>query len=180
MIATAPGFNPDSKLYRPPSHFFRGSLGRFATGVAVVTYDAVPPDGAPERRGITVNSFTSVSMDPPLVLVSIQRTVNSHQLLAGRPFTINVLGAEQQALATHFAGRPSLDPIWTEGAVAPRLAGALSHFECTPWAEYEGGDHTLFLGEVQHFDYRPGAALGFVDGRFVTIAELDRGHEDLL
>ncbi|HWM33198.1 MAG TPA: flavin reductase family protein [Pseudolysinimonas sp.] len=180
MIATAPGFDPASKLYRPPSHFFRGSLGRFATGVAVVTYDAVLPDGSPERRGITVNSFTSVSMDPPLVLVSIQRSVTSHELLSGRPFTINVLGAEQQALATHFAGRPSTGPVWLEGDHAPRIAGALSHFECTPWAEYDGGDHTLFLGRVQHFDYRSGPALGFVDGRFVTIAELDSGHEDLL
>ncbi|MEO8261995.1 MAG: flavin reductase family protein [Pseudolysinimonas sp.] len=180
MIATTPGFNPDSKLYRPPSQFFRGSLGRFATGVAVVTYDAMSTDGTQKRHGITVNSFTSVSMDPPLVLVSIQRTVRSHELLSGRAFTINVLGAEQQSLATHFAGRPGVEPVWTEGEVAPRISGALSHFECTPWAEYDGGDHTLFLGEVRHFDYRTGAALGFVDGRFVTIPELDSGHEDLL
>lgn len=180
MIATAPGFEPDSKLYRPPSHFFRGSLGRFATGVAVVTYETRSTDGERTRHGITVNSFTSVSMDPPLVLVSIQRTVNSHDRLSGRAFTINVLGAEHQGLATHFAGRPGAEPVWTDGEFAPRLTGALSHFECTPWAEYDGGDHTLFLGQVQHFDYRAGAALGFVDGRFVTIAEPDGGHEALL
>ncbi|HEU4806996.1 MAG TPA: flavin reductase family protein, partial [Homoserinimonas sp.] len=98
MIATAPGkggFRPESRLYRSREHLFRGSLGRFATGVAVVTFDTSTGSvqgtstgsvqgtstgsvqAAPHRRGrhgITVNSFTSVSMTPPLVLVSIART----------------------------------------------------------------------------------------------------------
>lgn len=169
-----PSFRPESSLYRPPSHHFRGSLGRFATGVAVVT---VAADG--QRHGITVNSFTSVSLDPPLVLVSIQRTASSHALLAGRPFTVNILGAEQQSIAMHFAGRPNAEPNWLDGSYAPRLAGALSHFECTPWAEYDGGDHTLFLGRVEDFDYRSGDALGFADGRFVTIREPLTGHEEM-
>src|SRR5213596_2864908 len=83
------------------AHHFRGSLGRFATGVAIVTFD-----GVTKRHGITVNSFTSVSMDPPLVLVSIARTTTAHDELAGRPFTVNILGAEQRQLAMHFDGRP--------------------------------------------------------------------------
>lgn len=180
MTVTGSGsFRPDSALYRPPTHFLRGSLGRFATGVAVVTFDAAEDDGSLRRQGITVNSFTSVSMEPPLVLVSIQRSVRSHDLLAGRPFAINVLGAEQQNVALHFAGRPVVDPVWIEGRWAPRLAGALSHFVCTPWATYDGGDHTLFLGEVQEFDYRSGDALGFVHGQFCTIPEPSLGHEAL-
>ncbi|NYE21152.1 flavin reductase (DIM6/NTAB) family NADH-FMN oxidoreductase RutF [Microbacterium immunditiarum] len=179
MTSSIRPFRPDSALYRPPVHFFRGSLGRFATGVAVVTFDAEESDGRSRRQGITVNSFTSVSMDPPLVLVSIQRSVRSHDLLAGRPFAINVLGAEQRVVAEHFAGRPSLDPVWIEGRFAPRLCDALSHFECTPWAAYDGGDHTLFLGEVQEFDYRRGDALGFVNGQFCTIPEQTSGHEPL-
>ncbi len=179
MMTSSRSFRPDSALYRAPAQFFRGSLGRFATGVAIVTFDAVEADGRPRRQGITVNSFTSVSMDPPLVLVSIQRTVRSHDLLAGRPFAINVLGAEQHEVAMHFAGRASLDPVWIEGRVAPRLAGVLSCFECTPWAAYDGGDHTLFLGEVQEFDYRSGDALGFVNGRLCTIPESAEGHESL-
>ena len=178
MIAAAPhagSFGPESKLYRPKQHHFRGSLGRFATGVAVVTFDG--PSG---RHGITVNSFTSVSMDPPLVLVSIARTTRAHDELTGRPFTVNVLGAEQEAIASHFAGKPTAEPLWVEGETAPRLSGVLSYFQCTPWAVYDGGDHTLFLGEVQDFDYRAGDALGFVNGRFTTIPEYLLGHEALL
>jgi flavin reductase len=168
-------FAPESSLYRPLQHYLRSSLGRFATGVAVVTFDA------PGRRhGLTVNSFTSASMDPPLVLVSIQRSVRAHDLLRDRSFTVNVLGAEQQQLAMHFAGKPALEPAWVEGEHAPRLAGVLSYFECTPWAQYDAGDHTLFLGEIATFDYRSGDALGFVDGRFIAVPEQLLGHEALL
>ncbi|MER5390404.1 flavin reductase family protein [Saccharopolyspora sp. NPDC002686] len=155
---------------RLPAQQFRGCLGRFATGVAVVTFDGLDGTGATKRHGLTVNSFTSVSMDPPLVLVAIQRSVRAHGLLAGRPFTVNVLGAEQRDVAMHFAGKPNVEPVWTEGEHAPRLANAAAWFECTPWAEYDGGDHTLFLGGVESFDHRRGDCLGFVDGSFVTIA----------
>lgn len=177
-FAQSPAFAPESPLYRPPAHFLRGCLGRFATGVAVVGF--TQPGGGP--RGITVNSFTSVSMDPPLILVALQRTVPSHDLLRGRCFTVNVLGAEQRELALHFAGkpRPSLRPVWADGEHAPRIAGSLCYFECTPWAEYDGGDHTLFLGEVRRFDYREGDALGFVNGQFATILQGAPGHEALL
>lgn len=157
------------------THRFRGSLGRFATGVAIVTFD-----GAAGRLGITVNSFTSVSMEPPLVLVSIARTAKAHDGLSGRPFTVNILGAEQRHLATHFAGRPGPEPRWVEGGTAPRLAGVLAYFECTPWAEYDGGDHTLYLGEVVNFDYRSGDALAFANGAYTTIPESLLGMEDLL
>jgi flavin reductase len=181
MVATfaqPSAFGPGSPLYRPSAHFLRGCLGRFATGVAVVTF-AVPRG---EYRGVTVNSFTSVSMDPPLILVALQRTIASHDPLRSQCFTVNVLGAEQREFAVHFSGkrRPSLLPPWVEGPLAPRLAGSLCYFECTPWAEYDGGDHTLFLGEVRHFDYRDGDALGFVNGQFTSIAQSIPGHEALL
>lgn len=176
MIAKAPrGFQPGSRLYRPPAQYLRGSYGRFATGVAVVTFEG--PSG---RHGITVNSFTSVSMEPPLVLVGIARTTHSHDELANQPFTVNVLGAEQEALAMHFAGKPNLEPVWVEGETSPRLSGVLSWFSCTPWAAYDGGDHTLYVGEVQDHDYRNGDTLGFVSGRFTVIPEFSPGHEALL
>jgi flavin reductase len=114
------------------------------------------------------------------VLVSIARATKAHDELAGRPFTVNILGAEQQALATRFAGKPGAEPMWIDGDVAPRLAGVLSYFECTPWAAYDGGDHTLYIGEVQAFDYRTGDALGFVNGQFKPIPEYLLGVEDLL
>lgn len=151
-------------------HVLRGGLGRFATGVAVVTFDT-GADGMTRRHGLTVNSFTSVSLDPPVVLVAIQRSVRAHALLSRHPFTVNVLGAEQQDLAMHFAGRPNVEPNWIEGMRAPRLAGSASWFECTPWAEHDGGDHTLFLGHVEDFGYRRGDSLAFIDGGFVTIPE---------
>lgn len=169
-------FRPDSALYHPMHHHFRGSLGRFATGVAVVTF--LSPEG--ERRGITINSFTSISMEPPLVLASIGRTARSHDQLRNASFTINVLGAEQRSLATEFAGKPgSAEPTWIDGQHAPRLAGVISWFECTPWAAYDGGDHTIYLGEVQRFDYARGDALGFVGGQFTVIPETIGGVEQL-
>lgn len=172
---SAKGFEPGSRLYQPPAHYLRGSFARFATGVAVVTFEA-----SSGRHGITVNSFTSVSMEPPLVLVSIGRNANSHDELVGKNFTVNVLGAEQEAIAMHFAGKPNHEPKWVEGGIAPRLAGTLSWFTCTPWAQYDGGDHTLYLGEVQDYDYRNGDSLGFVSGRFTVIPEFVPGHESLL
>ncbi|HWL60503.1 MAG TPA: flavin reductase family protein [Microbacteriaceae bacterium] len=163
---------PESAAINPRQ--LRNSLGRFATGVAVIVFDALGDDGWEERRGLTVNSFTSVSMDPPLVLVSLQRTLRSHDLLRGRPFSINILGADQREVAMHFAGRPGeprVVPHWVPGEFAPGLADALATFECLPWAEYDGGDHTLFLGEVQRVSSRPGDALGFAFGAFTTIPE---------
>ena len=158
------------------SNSLRSCLGRFATGVAVVTFKA--EDGP---RGFTVNSFTSVSLDPPLVLVSVARTARSHDALRGRPFCVNVLGAEQEPLARLFAGGGSGTAItWHEGEIAPRLAGVLAHLECRPWRAYDGGDHTLFLGEVASFAYRDGDALAYHSSRFTSIADVQLGIEDLI
>ncbi|MBX3116588.1 MAG: flavin reductase [Cryobacterium sp.] len=169
------GFEPGSRLYQPPQLHLRGSFSRFATGVAVVSFEA-----SSGRHAITVNSFTSVSMEPPLVLVSIAKSAKTHDELFDKPFTVNILGAEQEDVARHFSGRPNQEPKWVEEETAPRLSGVLAWFCCTPWANYEGGDHTLFLGEVQEFDYRRGDALGFVGGRFVTIPDYLAGHEALI
>ena len=156
------------------SRSLRSCLGRFATGVAVVTFKA---DDGP--RGFTVNSFTSVSMSPPLVLVSVARAARSHDALRGRGFCVNVLGAEQEAVARLFAGGQTGTATWHEGAVAPRLAGVLAHLECRPWRDYDGGDHTLFLGEVVSFDYRDGDALAYHSSRFTSIVDMQLGIEDL-
>jgi flavin reductase (DIM6/NTAB) family NADH-FMN oxidoreductase RutF len=155
------GEAPDESMQR----HFRGSLGRFATGVAVVTFD-----GAEARRGITVNSFTSVSLDPPLVLISIARQARAHADLLDRPFTVNIVSAQQQHVAMHFAGKEQIEIDWIEGEHAPRLPEVLSYFECTPWAAYDGGDHTLFVARVEHFGYREGDSLGFLGGRFTQIS----------
>ena len=153
----------------------RSCLGRFATGVAVVTFES--GDGP---RGFTVNSFTSVSMSPPLVLVSVARAARSHDALRGRPFCVNVLGAEQEGVARLFAGAGAGTAVWREGQIAPRLAGVLAHLECRPWRHYDGGDHTLFLGEVAGFDYRDGDALAYHSSRFTSITDVEFGIEGLI
>ena len=171
-MATLPAGPPTAPIQ--DRRVLRSCLGRFATGVAIVTFDG--PDG---RRGITVNSFTSVSVEPPLVLVSVARSARAHDALRGRAFCVNVLAAEQEALARQFAGCGG-DVVWLEGPSAPRLAGVLAYLECRPWREYDGGDHTLFVGEVIDLGYRDGDALAFHTSRFTSIAERQLGIEDLI
>lgn len=154
---------------------FRSGLARFATGVTVVSFAT---DGG--SHGFTVNSFNSVSLDPPLIMVGVARTAYAHDVLPGREFVVNVLGAEQRALASHFAGHGGGNPVWTVDGEAPRLADAVAYFRCVPWRVYDGGDHTLHLGRVTEFDYRDGDLLGFAAGRFVTIGEPSLGIEHLL
>jgi flavin reductase len=133
-----------------PRHL-RSCLSRFVTGVAVVSYVA-----GGEPRGVTVNSFTSVSMEPPLILVSLARTAKALGHLSTVPFTINVLKASQLDIALQFAGRPrdGLRVAWKAPAdgLAPVLNGALATFRCRPWQAYDGGDHVLQLGQVVQAD----------------------------
>jgi flavin reductase len=151
----------------------RSCLSRFATGVAVAAVDG--PEG---RAGLTVNSFTAVSLEPPLVLVSLLKKARSHDLFLSRPFTINILGAEQERLAVHFAGKPHVDPVlWDSGSQMPRLAGALAVIDCAPWATYDGGDHTLVVGQVSGFRYRDGDGLGYFYSRFTKLEEPVLGME---
>lgn len=154
----------------------RSGLSRFATGVCVVT--VAGEDGA---HGLTVNSFTAVSLDPPLVLVSIGKNARGHRLLGDAPFAVSVLGAEQEAVARHFSGEPHPNCVhWAQGRIVPTLAGALATFECLPWRTYDGGDHSLFVGEVVHLDYRAGDGLGYFSSRFAIVEEPGLGVEYLL
>jgi flavin reductase len=151
-----------------PLHL-RACLSRFVTGVVVVTYR-----GEGEMRGLTVNSFTSVSLEPPLVLVSVARSARAAGHLGRVPFSVNVLGASQLDVALHFAGRPR-DPVvvaWqsTGDDLAPTLAGALATFRCRPWQSYDGGDHRLHLGHVMEADAQDdGEPLLFDRGRFSDV-----------
>jgi len=157
------------------AHSLRACLGRFVTGVTVVTFQ-----GADSRQGLTINSFSSVSMQPPLIMVSVARTAQAHDALRDRRFCVNVLGAEQEQVARHFAGGGSGTPRWADDPAVPRLADALAHITCEPWGAYDGGDHTIFLGEVSGFDYRSGDALAYANSRFTTVAEPVLGHEYLM
>lgn len=146
----------------------RNCLGHFATGVSVVT--CAGPGGQP--HGATVNAFASVSLDPPLVLVSLAHTTKAGRLLAGNPFTVNVLRAEQEELALHFAGRATPAHVrWApeDPRFAPRLADPLAYLACSPWRAYDGGDHTLYLGRVEEFGHLEGEPLVFYRGRFAGV-----------
>jgi flavin reductase (DIM6/NTAB) family NADH-FMN oxidoreductase RutF len=130
---------------------FRLALGRFPTGVCVVT--AV--NGA-ERVGITVSSFNSVSLDPPLVLWSLLRSSPSLTAFKSADrFAISVLAADQAEISNRFASRipHKFDGVAVcEGlAGIPLIDGAAAHFECRTWKHYDGGDHVIILGEVERF-----------------------------
>jgi flavin reductase len=176
MASTSPLAYPvdaPRKAGLDPRHL-RRCLGRFATGVTVVSYRS-----GDEMRGVTVNSFTSVSLDPPLVLVSIARGAKAAVALRDAPFTVNVLAADQLDLAWTFAGRPvdGARVRWASqiGGVA-HLRGAAAWFECAPWDAIDAGDHVLFLGEVVAHDQRQVEPLLFQSGKFRALgSELGAG-----
>lgn len=140
----------------------RNCLGRFATGVTIVSYD-----GSDGPRGATVNAFSSVSLDPPLILVSISRRSNTCSSLLDKPFCVNVLAATQVGLALTFAGQPTgTDVEWAGGSRIPRLANSHAWLECDPWRSYDGGDHVLYLGEVRDLAIQDTEPLLFYAGQF--------------
>lgn len=145
---------------------FRRALGHFATGVTVVTY---APEDADEFRGTTVNSFTSVSLEPPLVLVSLGRKTRAAAALRpGFGYAVNVLHHGQRDLAMHFAGRPQPEtPVtWEVRAGVPHLVGCAAYFRCVARDVHGAGDHLLVVGLVEEFQAHGHAPLLFFRGAF--------------
>lgn len=149
----------------------RDALGRFATGICVVT--AAPEGGA--AVGMTVNSFSSVSLEPPLVLWSIQNSAECFSTFMQTPcFAVNVLSLDQEALSVRYARR-STHTLSAEHYApgrhgAPLLKGALASFECKTWARYPGGDHEIIVGEVVDLYTRPtGKPLLFHQGQYAQL-----------
>ena len=158
---------------------FRHALGQFATGVAVITAEGA--DGS--AIGMTMSSFNSVSMDPPLVLFSIDRKAFSLKAMTGAGgYAVNILGRDQEHLSNRFAR--ALDDKWaavehTLGHMAaPLIAGALAHFECVPYAQYDGGDHVIFVGRVVRFSAYPAKQpLIFFRGAYRSLQDTERSPE---
>ncbi len=149
---------------------FRRTLGRFATGVTVVTM--VAPDG--EAYGITINAFMSVSLDPPLIAVSLDRSARAYETMAASErFAVSVLGEHQMAVSDRFAGRPVLhDPEpFEEFAGFPVVPGAIAHIVCRMHASFEAGDHTIFVGRVEALRTAPGDPLIFERGRYTQLED---------
>ena len=155
----------------PTGEELRALMRRFPSGVAVVTVDL---EG--ERVGLTVSSLVSLSLDPPLVALALNRQAALHELLrrAGS-FGVSLLGEGQEDLATRFSrGVPPI-ALWTgvpvrEGRRAPLLEGSLGWLECETRAEHAVGDHTLFVGEVVSAEAgAPARPLVHLGQRFVAV-----------
>lgn len=150
----------------------RDAFGAFMTGVTVVTTRG--DDGAP--RGFTANSFSSVSLDPPLLLISIAKTSSNFDLFSqATGFGVNILSEAQKQISNDFA-RPSQDRFagvdWDWGPQgAPVLAGVSAWFDCAMHQVIEAGDHAILLGRVMAFQTGTAAGLGYYRGSYVTPAQ---------
>jgi 4-hydroxyphenylacetate 3-hydroxylase, reductase component len=155
------------------SSLLRSALGRFATGVTIVTCT----DTAGAAVGLTVNSFSALSLEPPLVLWSLRvESPSLPSFRAARHFAVNVLAEHQLDLSRRFAAGAT-DRFdagrWTEGQTgAPVLSGALAVLECSTQAAHAHGDHVLFIGTVRHVAAHAGPPLLFQAGRYRRLGEL--------
>ena len=143
---------------------FRDALGRFASGVTVIT---ALDDGKP--HGGTANGFVAISLDPPLVLVSLNNQSRIHRVLscAGR-YGVSVLAENQKTLSDHFAG-PTTDDVsvcFVSRAGMPLLDGAVAYFVVRVIDVQLVGDHALYIGDVEHFEFRHDKPLLFYAGRY--------------
>jgi flavin reductase (DIM6/NTAB) family NADH-FMN oxidoreductase RutF len=144
---------------------YRTALGRFATGVTVVT----TPQGD-TAHGMTANAFVSVSLEPPLVLVSVKNDSNTHRILQGATrYGVSILGEDQEPLSNHFAGRPDagISAPFVERHGMLLVKDALAYFVVRVTNAHPAGDHTLYIGEVEHYEInRDGNPLLFYGGQY--------------
>lgn len=154
---------------------FRAALSRFASGVTVVT----TKDAAGKTFGITVSAFCSVSLEPPLVLICIEKTTGSHHAFeqSGR-FTVNILAEAQSQLSDHFASLlddkfSSIDHAVDEHGI-PLLTSSLATLQCSLFKSLDGGDHSIFLGLVEHVSVRDAGPLVYFKSNYRTVAGWDK------
>jgi flavin reductase (DIM6/NTAB) family NADH-FMN oxidoreductase RutF len=143
---------------------FRSALGRFTSGVTVITtqFDK-------QTHGMTANAFVSVSLDPPLVLVSLDNRSYLHRILpASGQYGVSVLAQDQQTLSNHFAGRTQegLHIRFTTRNGVPLIDGAVAYFVVKVIDVHPAGDHTLYIGRVEHFESRDDKPLVFYAGKY--------------
>ena len=150
---------------------FRAALGSFVTGVTIVTAS----DGSGCDVGVTANSFNSVSLDPPMVLWSLARKSASLPVFASAShFAVHILAADQEELSDRFArsGADKFAGLAIERGAggAPLLPGAAARFQCRTAFQHDGGDHVIFVGEVEAFERDARAPLAFHGGRYAVAA----------
>lgn len=146
---------------------FRDALSRFASGVSVVTTH----DATGRRHGITVSAFCSVSLDPPLVLICIEKATASHYAFhESSAFIVNILDSSQQDISEQFAA-PAANKFADREFEAgidniPRLKAALASIECRIVTAHDGGDHTIFVGSVEKVTTREGDPLVYFSHKY--------------
>lgn len=151
----------------PGPEEFKRAMRRFATGVTVVTS---LKDGEP--RGVTVSAFASVSLDPPSVLICINREARSYLFIStSKIFCVNILAGEQRALAERFSGKRrenQFDGVAYEvdATGAAVISGTVAHLDCEVVEEHKAGSHSIFIGRVLSCTSRPGSPLGYYNGEF--------------
>jgi flavin reductase (DIM6/NTAB) family NADH-FMN oxidoreductase RutF len=150
----------------------RQVMGHFVTGVTIIT--TINKDG--QMHGLTANAFTSVSLEPPLLLISVDKKAESYPAFEeSKVFTVNILADEQETLSRKFAvsgGNKFEGVAYRSGANgAAILEGTLAHIECTLYAAYEGGDHSLYLGEIQEVEVHEGKPLVFYRGGYRALGD---------
>lgn len=150
----------------------RQVMGHFTTGVTIIT--TVNKDG--QMQGLTANAFTSVSLEPPLLLISVDKKAESWPAFEeSKVFTVNILADDQEVLSRKFAvsGGDKFEGVaYRRGANgAAILEGALAYIECTLYAAYEGGDHSVYLGEIQEAEVREGKPLVFFRGGYRALGD---------
>ena len=158
--------------------FFRTALGRFATGVTIITTRGLDASGAPVLLGFTANSFNSVSLDPPLVLWSLANSSGALGVFRDNShYAINVLASDQIEWSRRFGARTVLAEAndvdrfegigWREGfRGAPVLEGCCAWFECFNRSRYDEGDHVIFVGEVERCGFAEREPLVFQGGTY--------------
>lgn len=153
------------------SRQFRSALGTFATGITIVT----TRDSSGTDVGLTVNSFNSVSLDPPMVLWSLAKKSQTRQaFMEAGHFAVHILAADQSELATRFASpidRFSGLPLERGEKGIPLLGGCAARFQCKTVSRYEGGDHDILVGEVSSYEHFDRPALVFQSGRYAVALE---------
>jgi flavin reductase (DIM6/NTAB) family NADH-FMN oxidoreductase RutF len=169
---TARGQAEEDWLLPVDPSLYRCTCGRFTTGITVVT--VLDQNGHP--HGMTVNSFSSVSLEPPLVLVSIDlRNAIMGHFISSSWFAINILAEHQEWLSRTFSS-PSenrfIEVDWYAGASGtPLLEGVLAHLECSVVQKFEACDHTVLIGEVRRAGFREGKPLVYFNSSYRSLAE---------
>lgn len=151
---------------------FRAALGRFASGVTVVT----TKDSAGKFHGITVSAFCSVSLEPPLILICIEKATGSHYAFEeSGVFIVNILDRSQQHLSEHFAS--TFPDKFEDMAYYPGIEGipvledALVSLECRIKKSCDGGDHSIYIAEVENAEIKDGSPLVYFHGNYRVITD---------